>query len=204
MSQKTDLSNELLVALGNLLVAFNDVDMLLKGFIGFLLRIGGIQSTIVTYRLHWPALLDRIYALYSAEVTRPDMQKQLSDILSEISKCNTRRNEFIHSEWTLGCGDDVPILFKPVLDLRFKQDPLPVDSERVPLGEVHPSKANELTNPQKVSVREVRPDEVNALINDLRKREFQLRDVQSKLLLFRHMNPRPDFLIDWRTPDELQ
>jgi hypothetical protein len=174
-----------LVALGNLIVAFNDVEIFIRNFIGYLLRISHIETEIVTHNLHWDALLSRLYALYEAQVLQPEMQKELSDIIRELRKCNERRNEFIHGEWTLGFEDDMPIFKKPEINSRFKQNPPPED-------------------PDKAALRFVHPDKVNQLVNDLRKSESRLRDVKIKLKHFRHMNPPPTFLIRWQNEDDIQ
>jgi hypothetical protein len=179
MSKMADLSNECLVALGNLIIAFNDVEMFLRYFIGSLLKISMTQTEIVTYYLHWNALLTCLYALYEKSVTKPKLQKELYTVLNELKHCGERRNEFIHAEWTFGSTDeDVPIFRKLHIERKFKQQPPPEDPEKAPLRWVH-------------------PDKINLLTNELRKHEYRLRDIQTKFRCFQNMNPRPEFLVEW-------
>jgi hypothetical protein len=179
MPKTSDLSDKCRLALGDLVVAFNDVEKLVKDFIGYLLNISSIEAEVVAFNLHLPALLPRLYALYEIQVCHDERQKKLSEVVKELYICNQKRNDFIHGEWVLGYNNnDFPIFSKPQINDRYK------------------------TNPPDLSLRFVNPDEIIALTNKLRRHEYDLNRIKTELKGFRHMNPPPDFLVHWPSQDE--
>lgn len=174
MSITSNQSNECLLALGELTVAFSEVESFMKEFIGYLLEISYTERQIVTSRLRWNDLLNQINALYQMNVSRQDMQDELYTILKKLKECNTRRNSYIHSDWILGYDDeDIPINARHMLT-----------DKGLDAGENEPLKW-------------VRPDEIRQLVNELRRYELDLQDAKRKLKKLREMNPPPDFIVNW-------
>lgn len=144
-----------LVALGELAVEFSRLEHTLDSFIGFLVNEVNFRiGEIVVAELSVHAKITLLLSLYREQMPIPQAIEVLENRLDAIKKINKRRNEVVHSRWSVG----------PDFGLRNKQ------TAKYEKGLVHESVI-------------VKVQDVRKLVNDVVQENMTLQDMLTKYVL---------------------
>ncbi len=99
---KASIDPSLLQPLGSLTANFNMLELVVKFFIGDLMRADPWIGQIVTAQLSFTILLDKFCSLYRHHVSNPDKLASLEDLRKRLVLAGERRNKFVHGFWAAG------------------------------------------------------------------------------------------------------
>jgi len=94
------VDKELLLALGELVVAFSSLEESLHDGIWIMIKPGDHSTTILTYRLPYKTLVDKFAILYQTKRNDTETATAIRSFATHLEAVGNDRNAMIHSWWT--------------------------------------------------------------------------------------------------------
>lgn len=112
-----ELEDEVLKLVGQITVAFTALDYVLRLYVKSLLSAGfDVGMAVAAQHRYMPALCDLVFSLYKLKVEDEKAVKRFDKLLSDALTLSRRRNDLMHSFWTVDPDTDEVVLIKPTAE----------------------------------------------------------------------------------------
>ena len=94
-----DSAKNYFAPLGELVVRFNNLELLLGGFIASLAHLDSQKGLCITAEMSFSRKLDALKSLLEFCVQDEVSRSIIEELIKKMSACEQKRNTFIHSAW---------------------------------------------------------------------------------------------------------